>query len=386
MQDFNYCTPTKVFFGKDKIQELPKLVKSIGKRVLLVYGGGSIKKLGLYDKVKGLLQDCEIYELPGVEPNPRVSSVREGSKICKEKNIDVVLAVGGGSVIDCSKAICAGAKYDGDPWDLVLDSSKVHAALPLIDVLTLSATGSEYDAGAVISNLQTEQKLALVHPLLFPKYSILDPQYTFSVNKYHTAAGASDIMSHIMEQYFVLGSNMVSDGLCETILKTVMVNTKKVFENENDYDARAQLMWASSLACNGICSLGNTPSPWVCHGMEHELSAFYDITHGVGLAIVTPRWMEYSLNDKTVARFANFANKVFDVPMQGDLYKVAKEGINKLVEFYKSVQIPMHLKEVGIDEQKLRQMAQCAIDNGSFESAIRPLNVDDVEAIFRNCL
>ncbi len=386
MQAYNFCTPTAVYFGKGKINVLPEVIKKHGTRVLLVYGGGSIKKQGIYQKIHELLADCQIYELQGVEPNPRITSVRDGAQMCKDHNIEVILAAGGGSVLDCAKAIAAGAKYDGDPWDLVLDNSLVKDALPLCTILTLSATGSEFDWGAVISNLETNEKLALISDHLFPAASILDPSYTYSVSAYQTAAGGCDIMSHIFEQYFVLGSSIVNDGLCESILRSVMINTKKALEKPDDEQARSELMWASSLACNGICSLGNTPSPWVCHAIEHELSGYYDITHGIGLAILTPRFMRYSLNDSTVKRFANFAVRVMDVTPNDDLYSVANEGIDRLFAFYEEIGVPMHLKDVGIDDKHFEAMAEHAIKFAPLDMAIRPLDKDDVVAILKDCL
>lgn len=387
MYNFTFHTPTKVHFGKDSITHLHDEVVAVGKKVLLVYGGSSIKRSGLYDKVKALLADCQIFEVSGVEPNPRVTSVRAGAKICKEQNIDVVLAVGGGSVLDCSKAICAAACYDGDAWDLVLDSSKVTKALPLITVLTLSATGSEFDWGAVISNLDTNEKLALIHPLLYPKVSILDPQYTFSVPKNQTAAGAADIMSHIYEQYFCRESNLVSDGLCETILRTIIDCAPKAIANPEDYSARAQMMWASSLACNGICSLGNGPMPWPTHAMEHELSAFYDITHGVGLAILTPKLFRYFLNDETVERFCHYGKAVFDMPENPDRMAMAKEAIDKTEQFFVSIDLPTTLGALGIGAEHIDEMAEHALKfNSSFHLCPRPLALEDIKQVYRDCL
>ncbi len=387
VNNFSYCTPTRLIFGKDSIESLPEVIKAIGKKVLLVYGGGSIKKMGIYDKVYALLKDCEIYEVSGVEPNPKVTSVNQGAKICKEKGIEVVLAVGGGSVLDCSKAICAAAFYEGDAWDLVLDNSKITKALPLVTVLTLAATGSEYDAAAVISNWDTKQKLPIMSGLLFPKVSICDPTYTFSVSKKQTAAGASDIMSHIFEQYCVKDANLVTDGLCEAILRAVIGTAKKAYDKGDDYEARATLMWASSLACNSICGTGNSTQAWVCHAIEHELSAFYDITHGEGLAIVTPVFMRYSLNDETVGRFATLFNRIFDIPFDQDLYKMANKGIEALEAFYASLNLPKTLKEVGItSDEHFEQMAQSVMDHWLMSEAIRPLTLDDVLNILKGCL
>lgn len=394
MNNFSFCTPTKVHFGKGSIDKLHDEVIAIGKKVLLVYGGSSIKKSGLYDSVKAKLQDCTIFDLGGVEPNPRINSVREGAKICKAEKIDVVLAVGGGSVLDCAKAICAGACYDGDPWEQVLDWNKVTKALPLITILTLSATGSEFDAAGVISNLETNEKLAIINPLLYPRVSILDPVYTFSVPKNQIAAGAADIMSHIFEQYFSTKTNLISDGLCETVLRTVIACAPKAIENPEDYDARAQMMWASSLACNGICSLGNGDMPWPCHAMEHELSAYYDITHGVGLAILTPRLMRFALNEtdpankKTIVeRFCHYGKAVFDLPEDTNREAMAELAVKKTEEFYDLIGLPNTLGKLGIDDSKIDAMAQHALEfNPNFHLCPRPIHLEDIKQIFRDCL
>lgn len=388
MNNFSYCTPTKVHFGKGSIEHLHEEVTLIGKKVLLVYGGSSIKRSGLYDTVKQKLADCQIFEVAGVEPNPRVTSVRKGAEICKKEGIDVVLAVGGGSVLDCSKAICAAAKYDGDAWDLVEDGSKVKAALPLVTILTLAATGSEYDWGCVISNLDTNEKMALCHPMLFPRVSILDPEYTYSVPANQIAAGATDIMSHIFEQYFCTETNLISDGICETILRTIIDVAPKLLKNPQDYDARAQMMWASSLACNGICSLGNGVMPWPCHAMEHELSAFYDITHGVGLAILTPRLMRYALTGETVERFCHYGKAVFDLPENADRMAMAQEAIAKTEEFFfKTLGIPSTLTALNITDEHFDEMAEHAMKCfPAMPQCLRPLQVEDIKKVYRDCL
>ncbi len=287
MQSYEYFVPTKLVFGKGKIAELPKLVANFGKKVLLTYGGGSIKKIGIYDKVKELLAGYEIFELSGIEPNPKISSVRAGVELIRKEKIDFIIAIGGGSVIDCTKNIAAGVFYDGDPWDLVLDNSKVGKTLPFFTILTLAATGSEYDNAAVISNAETNEKLSLFGDL-FPIASIMDPEYTFSVSPWQTAAGSADIMSHVFESYIVKEGNIFTDAVCEGMLRTIISCVPKVLKDPNDFDARAELMMVSSFGCCGLPAIGRTPSPWVCHGIEHEVSAYYDITHGAGLAIITP--------------------------------------------------------------------------------------------------
>ncbi|MCK0526774.1 iron-containing alcohol dehydrogenase [Anaerobiospirillum sp. NML120449] len=387
MENFTFYTPTRVHFGKGTIEQLHKETVAVGKKVLLVYGGNSIKRSGLYDTVKQKLSDCQIFDLPGVEPNPRVTSVREGARLCKEHNIDLVLAVGGGSVLDCAKAICAAACYDGDAWEQVLDWSKVTKALPLGTVLTLSATGSEFDAGAVISNLETNEKLAIISDLLNPRFSILDPQYTFTVPANQTAAGAADIMSHIYEQYFCAVTNPVSDGLCETILKTIIECAPLLIKEPENYDARANMMWASSLACNGICSLGNGIRPWPCHAMEHELSAIYDITHGVGLAILTPHLLRYALNETTVERYCHYGKAVFGMAEQDDRMAMANEAINRTEQFFTSLGIPNNLTALGIDDSRIDEMAEhCVKFNPGLDKFIRPLLLEDVKQIYRNAL
>lgn len=387
VHNFDYNTPTRLLFGRGKIERLPEVAAEFGKKVLLVYGGGSIKKLGIYDKVKTLLADCEIYECAGVEPNPKVTSVNEGARLCREHDVDFVLAVGGGSVIDCAKAICAARYYDGDAWDIVTDPSKITKALPLVTVLTLSATGSEYDPAAVISNMDENKKIGVLTPVFYPRVSICDPEYTFSVSKKQTAAGCADIMSHIFEQYCVKDSNLVSDGLCETVLRAVLGTGKRAYDKGDDYEARATLMWASSLACNGICVTGNSFAAWVCHGIEHELSAFYDITHGEGLAIVTPVFFRYNLNDETVGRFATLANRVFDVPFEADLYAMAEKGFQKLEAFFASIGLPSKLSQVGItSDEHFEAMAESCMKLWDFSQAIRPLTKDDVVEILKRCL
>ena len=383
MQSFDYCTPTRLIFGRDAIAKLPDIMGAIGKKVLLTYGGGSIKKIGLYDKVKELLADFEIHELSGIQPNPKYDpSVLDGVKICKEQGIDVILSVGGGSVLDCSKAIAAGARYDGDPWDLISYQVKAQAALPIVDIITLAATGSEYDCGGVISRTETNDKIGYMDPLLFPVCSILDPSYTFTVSKKQTAAGCADAMNHIMEQYFCEDSTMLNDGFMEAGLKSLMVNAVKCLESPEDYTARAEMMLTCTYGCNGIYSLGNSPSGWPCHGMEHALSAYYDITHGEGLAIITPRWMKHILNDRTVGRFVKYGVNVFGIDPSLDPYEIAGKAIDETYHFFESIGIPMHLKDVGIDESRIDEMARHVAENEGLENAWAPLTQQDIAEIF----
>ena len=382
MQNFDYMTPTRLIFGKESIVKLPEVMRPLGKRVLLTYGGGSIKKLGLYDRVKELLKDFDIVELSDIQPNPKYDpSVLKGVRLCKEHNIDVILAVGGGSVLDCSKAIAAGAKYDGDPWDLITYKVKAQAALPIVDILTLAATGSEYDCGGVISRTETNDKIGYMDPLLFPVCSILDPVYTFSVSKKQTAAGCADAMNHTIEQYFVADSTLLNDGFCESMLRSLMVNARKCLENPEDYTARAEMMLCCTYGCNGILSLGNSMSGWPCHGIEHALSAYYDITHGEGLAIITPRWMKHILNEKTIDRFVKYGINVFGIDASLPKQEIAEKAIDETYKFFESINIPMHLREVGIDDSRIDEMAHHIAVNEGLENAYAPLTEQDIKEI-----
>ena len=382
MQNFDYMTPTRLIFGKESIVKLPEVMAPLGKRVLLTYGGGSIKKIGLYDRVMELMKDFEIFELPGIQPNPKYDpSVLDGVRICKEQQIDVILAVGGGSVLDCSKAIAAGACYDGDPWDLITYKVKAKAALPIVDILTLAATGSEYDCGGVNSRTETNDKIGYIDPLLFPVCSILDPVYTFSVSKKQTAAGCADAMNHVMEQYFAADTTLLNDGICEAEFRALMENTRKCLDNPEDYTARAEMMLCCTYGCNGILSLGNSPSGWPCHGIEHALSAYYDITHGEGLAIITPRWMKHILNEKTIDRFVKYGINVFGIDATLPKQEIAEKAIDATYKFFESINIPMHLREVGIDESRIDEMAHHIAVNEGLERAYAPLTEQDIKEI-----
>ena len=375
MEAFNLYLPTQLIFGKDRLGELKDKIAPYGKKVLLTYGGGSIKKIGLYDKVLEQLEGCEVFELAGIEPNPKIESVRKGVEICKKEGIDFIVAVGGGSVIDATKNIAAGAFYDGDPWDLVLDSSKIGRTVPFFVVLTLAATGSEYDGAGVISNPETNEKLFLGAPNLFPVASFCDPTLTFTVPAWHTAAGAADIMSHTFEQYLVAEGNTVTDGLCEAMLRTVIENAPKAIANPSDYNARSELMLASSFGCCGLLAIGRTPSPWPCHGIEHEISAFTDITHGAGLAIITPRWMRYSLTEQTAPRFAQYGVRVWGLDPKVPAMETARKAIEKTAEFFVSIGIPAHLSDLGVTNEHFEEMADHLLSHWwPLTGAIRPID------------
>lgn len=381
MTNFTYSNPTRIHFGKGQISHLADLA-DYGKSVLLVYGGGSIKKIGLYDQAMQLLNDAglTVFECAGVEPNPRIETVRRGAELCKKENIDLVLAIGGGSVIDCSKVIAAAACYDGDAWDLVLQPPKIQKALPIFAVLTLSATGSEMDNFAVISDLTKNEKWGTGSPYMRPTMSILDPSYTFTVSKKQTAAGTADMMSHIFENYFTsIDKADVQARFCEGLLKVCIQYAPIALEKPDDYDARANLMWCSSLAIHELLSEGARVA-WCVHPMEHELSAFYDITHGEGLAILTPFWMDHVLNENTAGKFAEYGVNVWGLDKNAAPMDTARQAIQCTRDFFRSLGLPATLKEVGIDDTHFDIMAQKAAD-GCVGSYV-PLSKEDILSIF----
>lgn len=386
MDNFRFNAPTEMLFGKGQISNLPEVLNRYGKNILLAYGGGSIKKNGIYDKIQELLRDYNIVELNGIEPNPRIETVRRGVELCRENSIDVILAVGGGSTIDCSKVVAAGYYYEGDTWDIVIDSSKITNALPIVTVLTLAATGSEMNSGAVISKMDTNEKLGTRANCMAPKTSILDPEYLYTLPAIQTAAGTADIMSHVFENYFKKAKDaFVQDKMAEGLLKTCIKYCPIALKDPTNYEARANLMWASSMALNGLTGSGKIGA-WSCHPMEHELSAHYDITHGVGLAILTPSWMRYILKDETVDKFVDYAMNVWNLPYNEDKFALANEAIDATENFFKECGIPMTLSEVGLDDSKFKEMAEAAVNHGNLQYAYVPLNKEDVYKIFSMCL
>lgn len=383
MYNFTFHVPTTIHFGKGQISHLADLA-GYGKKVLLCYGGGSIKRNGIYDQATKILSDAglQIFELSGVEPNPRIQTVRRGVELCRKESIDMILAIGGGSTIDCAKVVAAGAKYDGDAWDLVIHPELIKAALPISSVLTLAATGSEMDAFAVISDMTKNEKWGTAAECLKPTMSVLDPTYTFSVPARQTAAGTADMMSHTFENYFSMDDGAyVQKRMAEALLKTMIHYGPIALEKPDDYDARANLMWAASHAINGLVGEGCAPA-WCVHPMEHELSAFYDITHGEGLAILTPAWMEHVLSEKTEKLFATYGRNVWGLTGTDDA-PVAREAIARTRQFFtETMHMPATLHEVGItDEEHFDVMAQKAAD-GSKGSFV-PLTKEDIVEIYR---
>jgi len=389
MYNFIFHNPTKIYFGDNQLCHLGEELKQYGTRVLLTYGGGSIKKVGLYDKVTAELKKAglTVYELPGIEPNPRHTTVNKGAEICKKEKIDVLLAVGGGSTIDCAKAIAAAAFYEGDSWDLVTHKAPVIKALPVVTIVTIAATGSEMNNVAVISNMEINEKLGLHHPLLRPKASFLDPTNTYSVNAFQTACGAVDIMSHVFDFfYFVKGSKMdMVDRLMEEVLKTVVKYAPIALKEPQNYEARANLMWAATWGLNRFLETGINQAP-SCHRMEHELSAYYDIAHGLGLAILIPRWLKYILDDSTAPQIKRFGVNVLGI----DGSHSDREGANRAIEalgdfFFKTLGLQSTFTEIGIDDKNFKVMAHKAC-RGDVMPGYKPLTHEDVENIFRMCL
>ena len=390
INDFIYDIPVKVYFGRDQLKNLGDELKKYGTRVLMTYGGGSIKKIGLYDRVVKEIHDAglELFELSGIEPNPRIDSVRKGAAMCKEHHIDVLLAVGGGSTIDATKFMAAGACVDHDPWDF-LDLSKrspIEKALPIVTILTLSATGSEMDMGGVISNPVTKDKIGRLGRPMLPKVSFLDPTNTFTVSPYQTACGAADMMSHIFEVYFNTNLDLfMLDCFMEGMLKTIIRYAPIAMHEPENYEARANLMWVSSWAINGFID-GGKRQAWSCHPMEHELSAIYDITHGLGLAILTPRWMEYCLDETNVSKYVQFGVNVFGIDPTLAPMEIANKAIEKLSDFlFNTLKLKRTFPEVGIDRTHFAVMAKKAVGGGTLPG-FKPLQQSDVANIFEMCM
>lgn len=387
MNAFSFYNPVKLIFGKGQLAKLPTELASYGQKVLVVYGGGSIKKNGLYDQVMAALKEAnmQVFELPGVEPNPRLSTAKRGAEICKKEGIDVVLAVGGGSVIDCTKLIVAAAKYDGDAWDLVTRKAVPKEALPFGTVLTLAATGSEMNSGSVITNEETQEKYGWGSPLVFPKFSILDPVHTFSVPLDQTVYGIVDMMSHMFEQYYNEATNTpVHDEMIEGVLRAVIETAPKLVKDLENYELRETILYAGTLGLNNFLRMGYM-GDWASHNIEHAVSAVYDIPHAGGLAIIFPRWMRHNVHVNP-ERFAKLAVNVFHVDPTGkSAEEVALEGIDRLVAFWTSLEAPTNLADYNIDDSKIDLMVEKAMVNGEFGN-FNKLDAEDTKAILTACL
>lgn len=380
---FTFHNPTKLIFGDGQLEQLEKEVPMYGKTVLMVYGGGSIKANGLYDRVLQHLNRIQaaVYELPGVEPNPRVSTVRKGVQLCKNHQVDLILAVGGGSVIDCCKAIAVGAKTEIDVWDIITRKSEAKDALPIGTILTLAATGSEMNSGSVITNWETQEKIGWGSPLVFPRFSILEPKNTVSVPENQTVYGIVDIMSHVFEQYFRHTDNVkLQDRYCEGLLRTVIETAPQLMKDLNNAKYRETILYCGTMALNGTISMG-AGGDWATHNIEHAVSAVYDIPHGGGLAILFPNWMKHVM-DEGLDRFKQFAVRVFDIDPTGKTDReVALQGIEALRSFWNSIGAPSRLADYDIDESKFDAMLDHAMANGPF-GHFKKLEREDVRAIY----
>lgn len=365
MDDFIYQNRTKIIFGRGYETTVGNEIRPYANKILFLYGGGSIKKTGLYGRVLNSLKEAglEVTELSGVRPNPRLSFVREGIKLCREKGVQFILAVGGGSVIDSAKAISVGVPYKGDVWDFWAGLAKPEEALPVGVVLTIPAAGSESSISAVLTNEEGNLKIGLDCMLYRPVFAVMNPELTFTLPPYQTACGSADIMAHIMERYFTNTKDVdLTDRLCEAVLKTVAANAPKVLEEPENYSARAQIMWAGSLAHNGLLNTGRL-GDWGSHKIEHEISAIYDIAHGAGLAIVFPAWMKY-VYKHDIARFAQFAHRVWDVDdNMFNMEEMALAGISRLEEYFKSLGLPVRLSQIHVDASRIEEMADKCTGN-----------------------
>lgn len=390
MNDFIFHNPDKVYFGKNQITHLPEELAQYGKKVLLVYGGGSIKKNGIYDTVTTLIRDkgLTLYELSGVEPNPRHTTANKGAAICKAEEIDVILAVGGGSTIDCAKGIAAAALTEnGDVWSLISDRVWVTEALPIVALLTNAATGSEMDAWAVISNMDTNEKIGLGGSALIPRVAFENPEYSYTLSSYQTACGAFDIFNHVLDNYYLAGDATFDLILefQEAVMRTVVKWAPIAMSEPENYEARANLMWASSMALNTVLDAG-TVHACACHTMEHELSAYYDITHGHGLAIITPRWLTYILNEQTAPAIYRLGVNIFGLSKSLEPMDGAKQTIDAVSNFcFNTLGLKSKLSELSIDTAHFKDMAIHACAGGEIPG-LRSLNATDIENIYKMCL
>jgi len=385
MDNFSFCTPTRYVFGHEAECKAATLCHEAGwKHVMIVYGGQSAIRSGLLDRVRKSLGDTGITvtELGGVKPNPTDDKVYDGIALGREAGVDALLAVGGGSVIDTAKAIAAGILYEGDFWDFYCGKSTVEKVLPLGVILTIPAAGSEGSGNSVITRLDGLRKLSLrTDTELRPKFACLNPELTYTLPPYQTASGIADMMVHIMERYFTLTEGVeVTDRLFEGLLKAIIAEAPKVMAEPENYDARANIMWSGTLAHNGICGCGRRED-WASHFIEHELSALYNVTHGAGLAVITPAWMSY-VGERRPAKVAQFARRVFDVT-ENDDSKAAMEGIRLLREFFHSIGLPVSMKELGIENPDIEKLVGKLHENkGPKIGGYLSLEAKDTEAIF----
>ena len=390
MKDFNYYAPTEVVFGKQSEEQVAMLTKKYGgTKVLVHYGGSSAKRSGLLDKICGLLGegDIDYVTLGGVVPNPRLSKVNEGIALCRNEKVDFILAVGGGSVIDSAKAIAYGTCFDGDVWDIYLGKATPTTMMPVASVLTIPAAGSEMSEASVITNEDGDVKLGYSNDMSRPKFAIMNPERTFTLPPYQTAAGVTDMMMHTMERYFTKDDDMtLTSQLAEAVLRTMKDCVFAVLKDPNDYRNRAQIMWGGSVAHNGLTGCG-VSDDWATHQLEHELSGMFDVTHGAGLAAIWPSWARYVLHEN-LSRFVRFAVNVMDVPNDfTDPEGTALKGIEAMECFYHAIGMPTNIRELigrDITDDEIKEMVRkCSRDNTITCGCLKVLHVDDMEAIYR---
>ena len=388
MLDFEYYTPTKVFFGKSKEKEVGKIISQYGyKKIMLQYGKGSIKASGLYDDIINALNqyEIEVVELGGVEPNPKIEFVREAVRIAKREGVELVVAVGGGSVIDAAKYTALGAVTDCDVWDFVVGKQKPTSALPVACVLTIAAAGSEMSWSAVVSDLSLNMKRGLASDLIRPLFAVCNPELTYTVSPYQTACGITDIMAHTMERYFTpCEPTDITDQIAEGILRSVINAARVVMKEPNNYEARANIMWASSLSHNNLTGCGRINSLPV-HQLEHAVSGEYDnVAHGAGLAVLFPAWAKY-VYTYNIPRFAQFARNVWAVNEVDDK-KAAEMGIESMTEFFKSIGMPSTLREFGINADAIDKLTDlCTFNNTRTVNSVIKLGSKEIKDIFKLC-
>lgn len=389
MQDFNFYTPTQVVFGKKGEDKVGELINALNcKKVLVHFGGNSAKKSGLLDRVFDSLTQSGIdyVSLGGVVPNPRLSKVYEGIDLCKKENVDFILAIGGGSVIDSAKAIGYGMANDCDVWDFYMKKAVPAGCLPIGTILTLSAAGSEMSNSSVITNEEGWLKRGCNSDYCRPKFAIMNPELTYTLPPYQTASGSTDILMHTMERYFTQGGTMkLTDGISEALMRTVINNSKILMKDPTNYEARAEVMWAGSLSHNGLTGCGSI-GDWACHQLEHELGGMFDVAHGAGLAAVWGSWARY-VYKYNVARFAQFAVNVLGVP--NDFYdqeKTALAGIEAMEAYYKSIDMPISIKELGVElnDDQIKELAyKCSFQNTRTVGGVKALNTEDMIEIYK---
>jgi len=387
MENFVYDIKTKAYFGKNQIENLGQILEKYGKKVLFVYGQGSIKKNGIYDKIIEIAKEnnLELVEFSGVEPNPLLSTVKKGIELAKSQNVDCILAVGGGSAVDCAKAIGTGVKYNGDVWDFFCGKAAPKDSLPVVGIVTLAASGTEMSPFSVLTNEETMEKYGMASDIIRLNEVILDPVYTFSVNAFHSACGVADAMSHIMGGYFSNNNEYLQDRMCEAVLKTLIHFGPKILENPKDYEARAQIFWASTIAINRILNYGLKPAWYECHTMGQALSAKYNITHGLSLTLVHPKWYEFCIKNGKIDKFATFGRNVWG--LDGDDETVAKKSIEELSKFFfDTLKLPKSLSEVleNIDKADLKKIAETTSKNCSSENWYAPTKAEDIEEIYNS--